>query len=228
MWGCGLEQYPDLLSSPEKLEPVPGYFRFRKTAGNGDPIREPDFRGFELYYKVYQFGDDSAVNADVAAIGSQDDLAGRQFRRLNAAEDRPVDRVGNLAKPLVGIAPTDRAKEILITVDFSGDLSPSTPYPRITDSGTPALVAPVDEQDTRRAINYTDVGLQDRFKTFAEFEQTDGDITPAIWDDINFNQPVTLVLYVVSYGRDVSSNRELFSRPVWLGAINLTNFKPKS
>jgi len=224
MWGCGLEQYPDLLSSPEKLEPVPGYFQFRKTTSNGDPIREPDFLGFELYYKVYQFGDDSAINADVAAIGSQDDLAGRQIRRLNAAEDR----VGNLAKPLVEIALADRTKEVLITVDFSGDLSPSTPYPRITDSGTPLLVERVDEQDTRRAVNYTDLGFQDRFKSFAEFEQTDGDITPAIWDDITSNQTLKLVLYVVSYGRDVINNRELFSRPVWLGAINVTNFEPES
>lgn len=203
---CGLEQYLLLKPPVAVINVGTQQFQFRATADNS----ESEFRGFEVYYKIYRQSD--SIDLDINTI---EDLRSKSFQRMN---NDLTDRKDAISKPLIPIAILDRGKEFVVTIDFSGDLSlPSLPQITANDL---ILTSPFTINDARRGVTYPDAGYLDRFKRFADFEANDQDISSQIWADISAAIDVQLVAYVLSYGRDVINNTDAYSQPVWLGVIS--------
>jgi hypothetical protein len=223
---CGLEDFPGFLSQPD--EPLAGgdYFQFEATADNS----EDDFRGFELYYKIYDPVNPSLIVDDQANIAVFDNLSTRGYRRING----PSDRVGNIARPLILVDPTDdKGKHFTVKVAFQASDLQQPPYPRIEvdeDIAEPLVQeSQMEVEDLRRGVNYRSLPYNtSEYKGFNDFVEpgdvVDGDITydSDIWTAIDSGQPATLVLYVVSYGLYVPDNRQLYSQPLMLGEIGIT------
>jgi hypothetical protein len=206
--GCGLEQVFIQLIPPEPdYESGVQYFKFKKVTDGTDV--EPEFLGFELYYRFFEDGE------SIVFVNTFEEFAAKGYRRVYSSSDR----VGTITRPLIRVydtaAPNDRERTFTVTVDFTnaGDAD----YPLISDDADPALHIPIDVQDIRRGVTYSKVGQTDVYKSFWDFEQEDKDISGIDWT--SFQTKGTLVLYVLSYGKDEISYRDLYSEPVYLGDI---------
>jgi hypothetical protein len=182
-------------------------FEFRKTTDAGDV--EPEFRGFELYYRFFE-----AVPGNVVFADTYEELISNGYRRVYSADDR----VGSIHKPLIRVDPADYTKKFTITVSFNSITPPDDPRITASDIDSPPLAPPLDApiSDFRRGV-VREVPSNDIFKQFSEFASTDADVA-SIWS--SFQISGKLVLYVLSYGYDVSQFGQLYSEPVYLGEIS--------
>ncbi len=203
---CGLESIV-YLNPPEPVSfsSVPPNAVFRKTLDNGDISKEPGFRGFELYYKIYP-DTDTDIN-----ITDRDTLLTKGFFRI-ASED---DREGSISMPLFFVPLSDRGgKEFDITVDFS-----TLPNPEVK-AADPSTT---EDFTIRRGVVYIEGPYIDQFKHFDkdEFELEDADMTEDVYNSIQNSQPVYLVLYALSYGKkDIFI--DIYSVSVFIGQIQIT------
>ncbi len=209
--GCGLENIP-LLSQPGFVSAAAGeIFQFR----NGPPGADSEFLGYDLYYKIYHIGDPIDVS-----ISTIDELQ-LKFRRLTQYA------TSVLPSPLVSINSADLTTSFIIAVDFSGDLFLNyLTLPQIYSipNSPSSPTVPISILAFRRGVTYPS---SSETKLWRDFSDTDADISPAIWTDLN--QPgaeVAIALYVVSYGVDPDFGA-LYSIPLYLGAIQL-NLPPGS
>ena len=234
---CGLERFIQLHppSNPEKGGD--NRVSFTKTTANS----EPEFIGFDLYYKFYGLLDDPY--SDLNAIVEFEDLEARGFRRIHYS----TDKEGKIERPLIGIDLNDRYPEepppadntndeFTLTAYLSGaptdELTLKEPieYPIIIDDGTPALIDGTEPQLTGPVpilIEITDIrrdvydSTNDSYKRFSDFSSGDADIS-SIWSDIELGYPIQFAVYAVSYGYDISNFRPLYSKPEILGIIERT------
>ena len=72
--------------------------------------------------------------------------------------------------------------------------------------------------DFRRGV-VRDLPNDNEYKKFTDFVETDNDIGGINWS--SFQSSGKLIVYVMSYGYDVSVFDELYSEPVLLGTISL-------
>jgi hypothetical protein len=200
--GCGLERVTILLTAPiAAINAGVEYFQFDKTTTSDV---EPEFRGFELYYRFYDFG----VTPDL--VDTYEELIAAGYRRVNDATDTAT----NTPPPLIAIHASDRATAFTVIVDFSSIQWPV--YPDIYNETPPALSVDIAVHDFRRAVTYP-LPDDSEFKRFSDFLPTDADIKGLNWD--NFQDQASLDLYVLSYGWDIALSKRLYSEPVWLGTI---------
>ena len=188
---CGLDTIIT-LKPPEFVgfSDAENYFIFRGT-GDYDSYY---FRGFELYYKIYLEG--STVDSNLLNLS---ELTTKGFKRVFSNSDR----INNINKPLI---PLDSGE---ITVDFDGLEEPIL--------SEPVATTPVE---LRRGIADQRIGHVDEFKPFTVFEQGDLDISSDIWTAISGDNPVTLAIYALSYGkRDLII--DVYSISVYLGQIDI-------
>ena len=202
--GCGLENVP-ILSQPDSPLASGEVLPFRKIAANGDPIDEPGFRGYDIYYKFYA----SEIGIDIG-IQSIDELR-QKFHRLTEYES------GVKPSPLISIGAADRTSVFYIAIDFSPALT-ELDRPRIYSLPGDPPADDISIFDFRRGVTYAS---SSETKRFAEFASTDADIDSAIYTIISTpNEKVTIAAYVVSYGVDADFGA-LFSIPLYLGYIQL-------
>ncbi len=207
--GCGLEQFFIQLIPPEpNYQGGVQFFEFKKVTD--DTNVEPEFRGFELYYRFFE------VKESIVFVNAFEEFAARGYRRVYSSSDR----VGSISRPLIPVSdtgtPGDRERTFTVKVDFA-DVTTDPDFPLIYDDADPKLDSPIDVRDIRRGITYDEIGQNTEYKRFWEFKSTDADISGIDWD--SFQIQGKLVLYALSYGKDSISNRDLYSKPVWLGDI---------
>ena len=201
---CGIEQFIPQLNPPINPEKVGSAFNFTKSTFNS----EPEFIGFDLYYRMYQIQDIPDPN-DIVEFA---DLGTNGFRRIHSSNDK----AGQIQLPLIPIDPADKGAEFIITVDYTGvqskNLELVDPFPLIDYGG--------GITDIRRDVY--DGLLDDSYKRFSQFSEGDADIKsyPEVWVDIDNGDAVKIVLYVVSYGYDIANKGPLRSEPVKLGEID--------
>jgi hypothetical protein len=197
--GCGLD-FPIVLASPAQIPTTTGsLFLFGATAANV----EPEFKGFEVYYKIYL---PTSEYANEKYFATQFDLVQAGFRRLTSA----LDSTAAPQVPLLPVDPGDQGTVFEVTVDF---VDPSNP--EIYDDGAPAV--PVAVAELRRSIPRA-APFSTEFKPFYEWDSTDADIlhSPDILSVyISTNSSVLLRLFVLSFGLDFTG--ALYSTPVWIG-----------
>jgi hypothetical protein len=201
--GCGLEYY-SLLNPPNPIYGTSTDGTFQFSAGSAN--NEFEFLGFELYYKFYRPVLDSPENS----INTFEELQTKSFRRLNNAGS---DTINSRSKPLFW-SEAFKGTTYTVTIDF------------FTDPGNPTVSATVTPQreitGLLRGVDALPPPYDSLFKPFYNYEIADEDITPDIYNSyIIPGLPVTLVLYVLSYGKD-STGLELYSQPIYLGDKLLT------
>jgi hypothetical protein len=207
--GCGLPVFVT-LSMPESVGFSEGQFTFKSVLNSNN---EPEFRGFELYYRIYSR--DAIPDID---LKSREELIARGFRRVS----RISDRKNALDKPLIYIEPGDRGTVYTVTVDFS-DLADATESDvTLFDPGEAAVTVTLVTPGTlgiRRGVFYPGAGSEDVFKRFNEIALGDADITTQIHTELGTGS-VPLVLYALSFGR-AADFTDVYSVPLWIGELDI-------
>jgi len=202
---CGIPQpYKQLIAPDPVYESSVAFFTFKKSTA----VVETEFWGFELYYRFYEEG-----TSDIEFANTFEELATKGYRRVNSA----TDKVGFLpAKPLIPVSLNDRDDIFTVTVDFTAITAPDpTITATETDNAVPVpLDDPINIEDFRRGVADE---APDEYEQFSDFVDTDDDISALDWS--SFEIKGKLVLYVLSYGKNVLTNTDLYSEPVWLGEI---------
>ncbi len=212
---CGL--YDIITLKPPEFvgrDDIDNYFKFRATGTVADPYDSYYFRGFELYYKIYLQG--STVDSNLLSLS---ELQSKGFKRI--ASDS--DRINIISKPLIPIDSANHDDTFEITVDFGGleDIPITEPFAAADDATvTPAFSFSIH---LRRGIAENRLGFDtDYYKPFSVFEKGDvgKDISSAIWTAIYGDDPVTIALYALSYGkRDLII--DVYSIAVYLFEIDI-------
>jgi hypothetical protein len=233
---CGIEQFIQ-LNPPTTGAAFGDQFSFLKTYYNS----ESEFKGFDLYYRLYTVDE----SPDLNAIIEFEDLAANQYWRVHRSSD--VKNV-QIQRPLIPIDLNDRDPSpnppestndsFTLTVDFTSVIDT---FPKIVDDGTTALIDRIDVgppevyepslpdpppilieiTDIRRGANYETISREDEFKRFSDFNAGDvgKDLSAEVWQKIDTGAAVKIVLYAVSYGYSFAQNRTLYSEPLRLGEI---------
>ena len=198
---CGFDESP-ILSPPEKgdTSEIGDYFQFRALERNGCSDcdhEEPDFRGFELYYKFFSVDaeGESALNLQ-SSFETINELETNGFRRISYyIDNNNCDKPTRVLKPLIPVPSENRGNRFLITIDF-GDLADV--HMRATDEepGGLSTIRDEDELQIRRGIE--DEDNEGFFKTFEDFKNTDLDVSGI--ESLDENR-VYIVLYVLSCGK---------------------------
>jgi hypothetical protein len=218
--GCGLESF--VFLNPPIAEILGSDSKFQFTAGSSN--NETEFRGFEVYYKIY----DPADSIDTS-FNTFEEMVLKSFIRINNGPS--VDTQNSLSRPLIKVhystvpAENDRGKNLRAIIDFSNPSKTTGEYPQITTVGiiSDSLYQPVLINEARRGITYTLPNPPNEFKRFCDFARNDQDISPSIFDSyISQNFQIVLVLFAISYGIDTGTNLEVYSQPVWLGDEKIT------
>jgi len=201
MAGCGLESFMLLQPPTANQSPPPGKFQFYAGSENN----EFEFLGFELYYKFYHPSDSAD---DYINISSFEQLLARSFRRLNNA-DSNIDNTTSISKPLF-LSKDFKGTPYDVTIDFS-----NSEEPKVSSSVVGLPQRAITGLRRGVALPPPYASLWKPFYTFSG-DPLDMDITSSIYDLINAPSLVRLVVFALSYGKDVSG-LELYSQPVFLG-----------
>ncbi len=212
--GCGLPD-PFYLNPPvvSFASPLDNGFTMQNTDRSG----EPDFRGYELYYKLYS--DSAAIAADAnlgAGTPGVDALVQKGFMALcRGPGSLPQDlSVEGRSSPLILIAPPDRSVAFQISI----------PFVPTTDSGTKVTYTSPTyasfSQELDRHVNGISRCKPFRFGA-GNYLSSDQDIMP-VWPP---GSTLYIAMYVVSYGLQNLST-PIYSYPVYMGYLQLSNFVP--
>jgi len=198
--GCG-------LPSPYFLEP-PGYPKLG-FASDSTPIfyvesttvnNEPEFRGFELYYKCYK--DEASIEDGFGPGNQESDLKAAGFLPVCTASDlSPQGR----SVPLIPIDVDDRGSTFTITLNFN---APGTAQYKYN--------GPVSLENVSVGVRRFVFDGVNRCKTFdyASFLAPDADISK-IYAELS-GGPIYIAMYALSYGKqDLATT--IWSTPVYLG-----------
>jgi hypothetical protein len=198
--GCGLENI--ILLEP----PVSSYlagndrFSFRATSANS----EPEFIGFEVYYRIFAISGDSVP----ASFNTFEEMVAASFRRLYDPQWAPGD--AGLTLPLIAPNAVDIGTDYEIAVSFN---VADNIYPQVTSSG---LSTEIDMQAARRAIP----GLSE-YKRFdrSGFSSGESDVTSLALQALQQVPAVEVrvVMFAISYGFDANTLSVVYSPPVWIG-----------
>jgi hypothetical protein len=204
--GCGLPQsyYLTPPATPTVWAgPTRPYFEVISTTANS----EPEFRGFELYYKCYRIGE--LIQSSFGETSRESDLLSAQFRPVCSQSDPSPSARG---VPLIPIDIPDRGKSFTITVDFNSPLEATYKY---TGPGTSNSVSV-------GVLRYVSDGAG-ACKTFdsIEFLATDIDISRIFAEAQAQSDPeFYIAMYAMSYGKqDLATT--IWSSPVYLGYIRI-------
>ena len=202
---CGLETVltlapPEFVATSDASD----YFRIRITCDND----EPEFRGVEFYYKLYDSG---AVIPD-ADINHQkyEDVVSAGFTRIASSDDEP----GDISKPLIKVPVSSRGKESEITVALA-DIDD------VKAIGVPKESGAYEEAGL--PLRRTVIDGEGNYKAFNDFDEGDADISGLGLDqsELETGADVKMVLYTLSYGKENLST-PAFSRAVYLENIEIT------
>ena len=205
--GCGLPSpfYLTPTATPGPATETTPLFQIKSTSENS----EPEFRGFELYYKCYKTADDP-IESNFGTSSFESDLRRAGF--LPVCSEADVFASGRSA-PLIYIdptLPTDRGEVFNVTVDFN---SPANAKYEYTGPKTGTFFS----VGVRRSVS-DGVG---RFKTFdpVQFQSTDPDIS-RIWTQAKAEGSFYIAMYTLSYGRQ-DLGTPIWSSPVYLGYVRI-------
>jgi hypothetical protein len=242
--GCGIEVPTTPLNPPGTPFPLADTtnptFTIKCTTQNN----EPDFRGFELYYKFYKSS--AEIEAGLSNVTEYDLRIKNNFAPVCFQEDTfSVTPPQNLHsstsfKPLLFVQPLDRGTAFDITITFSSipQTQPIVKYngTQYTIPNLPAFSDAGQDISIRRNVGDVDpassFGGQGKFfiKPYTGYQtyiSSDRDVQ-SIWDTV---QPggtgsgvVYLAMYAMSYGIQ-NFTSDIFSQPVYLGYVQISTYQ---
>lgn len=227
---CGLPTIsflvPPIALSPSGTNEENYTLRFQHDGENdGD-----DFRGYELYYKLYYPGDPSITN-DETYIEATPKVAGpgrleaRQFLRLAptrmATNDGTPITVSDDAAPLIDLAPTGTAVEFALDLqspDTRGIDDAQTHIVAEWSAGADAFRLELRRRSTQLSFVSNPLDDYAGFWDASAYLDGDYDVSQMLASQA-LPMPVgnlRIVIYVLAYGIDANDFNPYYSEPVRL------------
>lgn len=168
---CGLESDIPTLHPPEFVSLISTEIKFKATSLNS----EPEFIGFELYYKIY--GIDEDIETDLKDVN---DLGNKGFSRVYSEDDTKY----KYEKPLIFVPIDNRGDEFVIVIHIIFD-----PEPYISFLGSEFEIrSAISEQETYYYEPFSDVindeggNVKILFYTFSYGKSIEDFVTPVYSD----------------------------------------------
>ena len=202
---CGLNDYPYL--NPPGVKISNGIDKIAYIYNRTD--NDPDvFRGYELYYKIYNSDTPSDISDDDKAIYQTDepepsDLTAQGYKRINTV----LDTDDSTTYPMIPLDYSDRDSSISISLHFENisAASQATGYAEYSGYSNKYFYRTVKEYISLGNYNY---------KSFKKEDLETGD------SDLPSSAPnYILSLYVFSYGKS-DNVYNIYSRPIYLGRFD--------
>lgn len=217
---CGIESTP-FIAGPksDEVDLVPATDTERITFLHNENDNDTDeFKGYDLYYKLYEDEDglwgceagdpcrsdrDYILNDPVQTGPSR--LLGRNYRRLV-----PGNSPGQI--PNIPVSNGIKGNEFVVEIDLTGGGPNGNAFTANWPDDTITLNRRVSQG-----------GTYNRFLEEAAYENTDDDvghITSNI-SDVTDSNNLYVSVYALGYGVDPGSLQPLFSEPVYLGYVRV-------
>ncbi|NBB91184.1 MAG: hypothetical protein GVY23_08255 [Spirochaetes bacterium] len=214
---CGIESTPFIAGpKPDEIDLVPetGTDRIKFLHNENDNDTD-EFRGYDLYYKLYE-DEDGLCEAGDACRGDRDSILSNPVqtgpsRLLTRAYRRLVPENSPGQIPNVPVSNSIKANEFTVDIDLTGG-GASNAFTATWPDATVTLNRRVAQGGTYK-----------RFLDGGSYEDEDDDvdhsaITADISDVIN-DDKLYLAVYALGYGVDPGSLQALYSEPVYLGFV---------
>lgn len=214
---CGIEEFVylvpvDLREHSPSEDATYNYFAFRTTDAKNQDEAGDYFKGFEIYYRIYN--NESVRSSDAGAINNYNDddpTIAYNFLKNTKKYVRLLTSGRGTTTPLIPAAAANRTVRIrlirytdilpsFILEDMDGNV--------LDDYGRP--LRSVSEK----------LGSDPTLFEFDEIGEGDDDVTWSTWTDENDKQ-LYVQAYVMAYGFD-ASYKQLYSELFYLGYITLT------
>ncbi|MFP4067808.1 MAG: hypothetical protein ACLFS5_09940 [Spirochaetaceae bacterium] len=219
--GCGIETLP-YVAAPKEDEADwdidPAFITFRHNDEDND---SDEFRGYELYYKLYEDENgstgcreaDKPCNDDYEAIlrdpvpTGTSRLTGRGYVRMIAGENP-----GEI--PGITVSLANRGDEFDVDIYLTAGTD--------EDRDTARAEWPNGPQDLNRNVPSASDGFK-RFLATEDYDDDDDDLSAIDSEisDVIGNDNLYMAVYALGYGIDPASLQEIYSRPVFLGYVRL-------
>ena len=215
---CGIESTPFIAGpKPDEIDLIPETGTDRIEFLHNDNDNDTDeFRGYDLYYKLYE-DEDGLCEAGDACRSDRDNILSNPVqtgpsRLLSRAYRRLVPENSPGQIPNVPVSNGIKGNEFTVDIDLTGGGASDNAFTATWPDATVTLNRRVSEGGTYKRFldggNYVD-------------EDDDVDhsaITNDITDVINDGN-LYLAVYALGYGVDPGSLQALYSEPVYLGYV---------
>ncbi|MFP4372884.1 MAG: hypothetical protein ACLFPO_00970 [Spirochaetaceae bacterium] len=220
---CGIESTVFIAGPrPDEVDLVPATDTERITfLHNEDDNDSDEFRGYDLYYKLYEAEDgqwgcepgdpcrndrDYILNDPVQTGPSR--LRGRDYRRL-------IQGNSPGQTPNIPVSSGIKGNEFDVEIDISGGGAGGTPEDAFTATW------PDDTVTLNRDVSQG--GTHKRFLDDNAYEDTDDDISHIESDiaEVIADNNLYVAVYSLGYGVDPGSLQVLYSEPVYLGYVRV-------
>lgn len=213
---CGIEEFVylvpvDFREHPPSEDPVYNYFGFRTTDEKNQDEAGDYFKGFEIYYRIYN--NESVRSSDSGAINNYNDddpTTAYNFLKNTKKYVRLLTSGRGTTTPLIPAGTVNRNVKIRL-IRYT-DILPSFVLEDMDGNVLANYGKPL------RSVNET-LGSDPTLFEFDEIGEGDADVTWSSWTDEN-DKKLYVQAYVMAYGFD-ASYKSLYSELFYLGYITL-------
>lgn len=218
---CGVPTVT-FIAEPLFRTPTGSTLRFDHNTANDTE----DFRGYELYYKIYDANDTAEIDSDRSYIEGADTpgtsrLVLRSFLRMVRTDTGEPAGTGQLDPPIVPVSSGQRDNAFTVSVDFSAAVETVL----VTNPGEGASF-----QLFRQNVLLSEQTVAttfDRFLDPAAYQydpagsSNDADLAAmlnAAYEDV---ASYRAAVAVIAYGIDATNFQRIYSTPIYLGIVPL-------
>lgn len=219
--GCGIPSV-SFIADPIPLSQTGSTLRFRHDTENDSE----DFKGYELYYKIYNANDLATIDGDRSFIEGADTpgtgrLTSREFLRMVRTDDGLPSGDGLEDPPMLPVSASARDQGFEVSVDFSAAAQTVV----VTNPGESAASVQLFRQSV--LIEEQSAQSFDLFLDPAGFQYTPGDpgsdadlalMLNEAYDPVNTYRAT---VWAIAYGLDATNFQRIYSLPVYLGIVDL-------
>ncbi|MFP4534520.1 MAG: hypothetical protein ACLFNP_02275 [Spirochaetaceae bacterium] len=188
-----------------------------------------DFKGYDLYYKIYNANDTDSIDSDRSYIEGADTpgtsrLVVRNFLRMVRTDSGEPGGTGQREPPVLPVSLGARDSSFTVLVDFSAA------------EGTVVARNPGESETEvflyRQNVLLTDQTPATEFDRFldpdafeyipgAPEEENDADLAEMLTDEYDETNTYEAAVAVIAYGIDATNFQQIYSIPIHLGTVRL-------
>lgn len=213
------------IAEPIYRTPTGRTLRFDHNTANDSE----DFRGYDLYYKVYNANDNASIDSDRSYLEGAETpgtsrLVVRNFLRMVRTNTGEPTGTGESDPPILRVGSGSRDDSFTISVDFSAAAQTVVVTNPAESAGTVTLFRQnvlVNEQ--------TPATVFDRFLDPDAFQyipgapdsENDADLAKMLNAEYDPTSTYRAAVAVIAYGVDATNFQKIYSTPIYLGIVDL-------
>ena len=213
------------IAEPIYRTPTGSTLRFDHNSSNDSE----DFKGDDLYYKIYNANDTSSIDSDRSYVEGADTpgtsrLVVSNFLRMVRTQTGEPSGTGQTDPPVLPVGSGSRDNSFTISVDFSAAAQTVV----VTNPGESTTSVSLYRQnvllgDQTAATEFDRFLDPDAFQYLPGAPETENDADLAKMLTTGYDETATYLaaVAVIAYGVDSTNFQQIYSTPIYLGTVRL-------